>query len=258
MRVIPPPSAIVLCPPKMVCDKPISKHIPEPLPNTAHYMVSCGPPRSGKTSTLLAMLTQTTPPIYKKAFHNLMVIMPKSSRASLKLDPFASLDERKVFTELTVEGLDKVHKICEGYMKEGKQSLLYVDDMASSLKNTECLQAWNKLINNRRHLRLSVWCIVQTYKSIPISNRKTITHLLVFKPNNRSEGESITEELVMMPVSQWDSYVTYAFGEGKPHSFLFLDVEKQAVYDSDFARLEADSVPLEEPSKKKQKSVSPI
>lgn len=239
MKITPLKHAIIIHPPVMVCDKPISANIPEPLPNTAHYMVSCGPPRSGKTSTLMAMLTQSNPSIYKKAFNNIMVIVPNSSRASLKTDPFDSIDKRKVFNELTAECLEKIHKIAEAYMKEGKQSLLYVDDMSSSLKDTECLKAWNKLINNRRHLRLSVWCIVQTYKSIPISNRKTITHLILFKPNNRSEGESITEELVMMPPNQWDAYVTYAFGEGKPHSFLFLDVEKQAVYDRNFSRLES-------------------
>ncbi|KAJ1615907.1 hypothetical protein T492DRAFT_1110005 [Pavlovales sp. CCMP2436] len=84
--------------------------------------------------------------------------------------------------------------------------------------------------------------ILQTFKSIPISNRKTISHLILFKPNNRSEGESVTEELVMMPNAHWDSYVTHAFGEGKPHSFLFLDVDKQAVFDRDFCRLEAEDV----------------
>lgn len=228
----------------MVCDKPIAKHIPAPLPNTAHYMVSCGPPRSGKTSALISMLTQS-PPIYKKAFHNIMVIMPPASRASLKTDPFESLDERKVFGELTPEVLDEVESISKDQMEHNKNSLLFVDDMAANLKNNDLLKKWNTLINNRRHLRLSIWCIVQTYKSIPLSNRRTITHMMLFKPNNRREGEAITDELVMMPPAEWDAYVTHAFGSGVPHSFLFLDVDGQSVYDRDFNKLSVGSSPIE-------------
>lgn len=235
----------------MVCDKPISKQIPEPLPNTAHYMVSCGPPRSGKTSALISLLTQTGPAIYRKAFNNIMVIMPPASRASLKSDPFDTIDERKVFGELTPEVLDEVEAFAKGMMEENKTSLLYVDDMAASLKNNDLLKKWNTLINNRRHLRLSIWCIVQTYKSIPLSNRRTITHMMLFKPNNRREGEAITEELVMMPPAEWDVYVRHAFGGGTPHSFLFLDVDAQSVYDRDFNRLQCGgghSIEADDPS----------
>lgn len=238
LKITPPPAPICIKPPVMVCDKPISAHIPEPLPNTAHYLVSCGPPRSGKTSALIAMLTQTNPRIYSRCFHNIMVIMPESSRKSLKSDPFEGVDDRKLFTELTPDTLSKVESLALEHMQQGKQSLLFVDDMAASLKNNELLRQWNRLVNNRRHMRLSVWCIVQTYKSIPVSNRKTISHMLLFKPNNRNEGESITDELVMMPAHEWDRYVLHAFGAGAPHSFLFLDVDRQAVFDKTFARLE--------------------
>lgn len=238
LQITPPPAPIALKPPVMVCDKPISDSIPAPLPNTAHYLVSAGPPRSGKTSALMSLLTQKNPRIYRKCFHNIMVIMPASSRKSLKEDPFDSLDDEKVFDELTPEVLDSVAEMARERMEDGKQSLLFVDDMAANLKNNDCLKAWNTLINNRRHLRLSIWCIVQTYKSIPLSNRRTITHMLLFKPNNRKEGEAITQELVMMPPNEWDLYVNHAFGGGVPHSFLFLDVDAQSVYDRDFNRLE--------------------
>lgn len=221
----------------MICDKPIAEHIPSPLPNTAHYMVSCGPPRSGKTSALISMLTQKNPQLYRRAFHNVMVIMPASSRHSLKVDPFASIADDKIFTDLTPASLDAVAEKSEEEMQKNRCSLLFVDDMASALKNADCLKAWNKLINNRRHLRLSIWCIVQTYKSIPLSNRRTITHMLMFKPNNRLEGEAVTSELIMMPPQEWDAYVQHAFGTGEPHAFLFLDVEHQAVFDKHFARL---------------------
>ena len=238
MIVEPPAVPIALKPPVMVCDKPISNKIPEPLPRTAHYLVSCGPPRSGKTSALIAMLTQNSPQLYSRCFHNIMVIMPTSSRHSMQTDPFEDLDSRKVFDDLTPASLAAVQEIAEKTMNDGHNSLLYIDDMAANLKDPALLKQFNKLINNRRHLRLSVWCIAQTYKSIPLSNRKTITHMLFFKPNNKQEGISITKELVTVPEYEWDAYTRRAFGEhAPPHSFLFLDVEKQAVYDRDFNRL---------------------
>ena len=243
MSVICHPNAtsIVLKPPKMVCDKVIHEQIPFPLPNTAHYLVSCGPPRSGKTSALLSMLTQTGPRLYSRAFHNVMVIMPRSSIASLKDNPFEGIKEEKIQHELSATTLAKVEELAEEHQKKDKFSLLFVDDMSACLKDAENLKAWNKLINNRRHLRLSIWCIVQTYKSIPLSNRRTVTHMMLFKPNNRKEGEAIIEELIMMPPAEWEAYISHAFGAGEPHSFLFLDVDGQKVYDRNFSLLECPS-----------------
>lgn len=247
MIVEAPAAPILLKPPVMVCDKPISTKIPEPLPRTAHYLVSCGPPRSGKTSALLAMLSQTRPALYRQCFNNVMVIMPKSSRKSMQSDPFEDLDESKVFDDLTLSSLEKVHEIAEKAMHEGEHSLLYIDDMAANLKDAVLLKQFNKLINNRRHLRLSIWCIAQTYKSIPLSNRKTITHMLFFKPNNRQEGTSVIKELVTIPEIEWEAYTRHAFGQGIPHAFLFLDVDKQAVYDKDFNRLRHPDAYSEQP-----------
>jgi hypothetical protein len=187
---------------------------------------------------MLALLTQNKPKLYKKAFHNVMVIMPPSSRHSLKDDPFEGLSEEKVFDDLTPEALMAVETMAKGYMQQNKFSLLFIDDMAAALKDGNLLKGFNRLVNNRRHLRLSIWCVVQTYKSIPLSNRRTITHMLCFKPNNRTEGEAISKELVLMNPVEWDAYTTHAFGAGAPHSFLFLDVDRQTVYDQEFRQLQ--------------------
>ena len=72
--------------------------------------------------------------------------------------------------------------------------MLLIDDFASKLKNGDLLKLLNSLINNRRHLRLSVIMAVQTYKSIPLSNRKTINILVLFKITNKAEIRAIWEE----------------------------------------------------------------
>ena len=75
-----------------------------------------------------------------------------------------------------------------GYAQEEEDTLLLIDDYASELKNNCLLKLLNSLVNNRRHLRLSIWMGVQTYKSIPLSNRKTINVLVLFKCMNKEQS----------------------------------------------------------------------
>ena len=67
----------------------------------------------------------------------------------------------------------KFNQIVE-YAPDEEDTLLLIDDYAIELKNYDVLKLLNNLVNNRRHLRLSIWMSVQTYKSIPLSNCKTI------------------------------------------------------------------------------------
>ena len=65
-------------------------------------------------------------------------------------------------------------------------------------KNGDLLKLLNSLVNNRWHLQLSIWMSVQTYKSIPLSNRKTIDVLVLFKCSNKSEIKLIFEEMTFL------------------------------------------------------------
>jgi hypothetical protein len=58
------------------------------------------------------------------------------------------------------------------------------------------LKLLNDLVNNRRHLRTSIIMLVQFYNSIPLTNRKSITHLALFKSGNNAEYNSAIGELV--------------------------------------------------------------
>ena len=84
------------------------------------------------------------------------------------------------------------------YAQDEEDTLLLIDDYASELKNGDVLKLLNSLVNNRRHLRLSVWMSVQTYKSIPLSNRKTINILILFKCMNKAEIKAIWEEMTFL------------------------------------------------------------
>ena len=61
-----------------------------------------------------------------------------------------------------------------------KEPLLIIDDYAAKLKNKKILRLLCTMFNNRRHQHLSIWMSVQTYLSIPLSNRQIINYLVLF------------------------------------------------------------------------------
>ena len=86
----------------------------------------------------------------------------------------------------------------------------------------------NTIVNNRRHLRLSVWMSVQTYKSIPLSNRKTINMLVLFKCMNKAEIKAIWEEMTFLPKEVFFDLLNYVFK--KPFVYLVLDRDYNEYY----------------------------
>jgi hypothetical protein len=114
------------------------------------------------------------------------------------------------------------------YAADEEDTLLLIDDFASELKNGDVLKLLNSLINNRRHLRLSVIMSVQTYKSIPLSNRKTINILVLFKCTNKAEIKSIWEEMSFLSNDTFFDLLMYVFQ--KPFDYLVLDRDNNEYY----------------------------
>ncbi len=75
---------------------------------------------------------------------------------------------------------------------EKMSSLLIMDDLAASLKNLEIQMLLKKIIFNRRHYRLSIIYLVQSYNAMPLAIiRKTISHLACYKPRNKKKMSAI-------------------------------------------------------------------
>lgn len=225
--------------PEFKCDEPLG-NIPHPLPNTNFYMCFVGPPRSGKTSTAISLLSQKnnnkkkTKSIYRGVFDNIIVVAPKTSLSSLKTNIFDDLDEEKVFHDLNIDTMDQIDALISNYRQEDEQTLLYIDDMASALKDITLLKYFNKLISNRRHLKLSIMLITQFLKSIPLSNRRLISHVFLWKCNNKKEYANIYEELI--PIDKEDFFKISKYVYDKKHNFLFMDVDNSYFY-KNFNRL---------------------
>ena len=223
----------------MLCDKVISEKIKSPLPNMSHYMGIIGGPGKGKSSIMMTMLTH--PEMFHKAYHNIFVVMPKSSRASLAGDPFKDHPEDKLFDELTPSVLQYVHEYCKVGSEEKHWSLLILDDCASDLKNKDVEQMLKRVIWNRRHLKLSIWILSQSYNAMPLSIRKALSHCIMFKPANKKETEALFSELVFLPKDEQVFILNYCFPEGNEgaHSFLLLDCAKGHIH-KNFNRITLD------------------
>ena len=208
MKILEKKSNIDLSLPKFNCDSILSHQISPNLPRHHHNWVFSGKPSSGKTSLALSLLTSRgRKKQYRGVFHNVYVIMPKSSLNSLERNPFKDHDEEKMFHELTEEVLENIINQLQENAYYDENSLIICDDYASSLKNPQLLGLLNGICHNRRHYRVSLWFLVQGIRFLPRSFRRLITHVTLWKFNHEDEMKQIKEEFSPLPSKQMDEYL---------------------------------------------------
>lgn len=212
--------------------------VPPPLPNQSMFTAFLGPPRSGKSSLATSLLVTVKPQkLYSGIFSNVFYIVPLASFNSFKDNPFKSLSRDKLKHEFTSEVLQEIVERCEDYAKQKKDTLIIIDDFMSELKNVELRKNLEKLVANRRHIRANLWIISQSYRAIPLSTRKLLSSVYLFRVANLREIESIREELIPLDKSVFQAYYNYIFTEGgDPHAFMYLDVITGKIYNQ-FRRL---------------------
>ena len=201
-------NSIPLSIPKFSVDFQLHPQIPKVLPNKSHSMMFAGSPGSGKSSILTAFLTQTSPPIYSNVFDFVYIFIPETSFKSMDNSPFKN--HKRVYHELNLETISTVEKEIEQNAKSNKHSLVIMDDMASSMKNSELQRTLVRFLCCRRHLRMSYWCVVQSYIQLPLTVRKNISHFIIFRPSNKKEIMSITDE-VNIDSKDFEAYLKYVF-----------------------------------------------
>ena len=81
--------------PTMICDKSLGSNIPHPFPSSHHFMVICGMPGGGKTSFALGTYFSKNGPLRKK-FNNVYIVVPPTSRGSVKDDPLKDHNPKKM------------------------------------------------------------------------------------------------------------------------------------------------------------------
>jgi hypothetical protein len=210
-------SGLDFTPPDFLCDKCIHTQITPPLPQTAHAMPIAGAPGSEKTSMMVSLLQEKQD--YRKCFNHVFVVMPQSSARSLKKNIFE--DHDKMYDDLDYDTLDSILEHTRKSTKEKENFLVIIDDFGVALRDKEIRRQLKKLLWNRRHLRTSIWIILQSYISVPLQVRKAVSHLIAYKPRNKVKFHKIFEELAQLPRETADALSRFIFDA--KYNYMLLD-----------------------------------
>jgi hypothetical protein len=186
---------------------------------------------SGKTSLLLNFFKSKK--LYRNKFHNIFYVCPQSSYLSISNHVFE--DHDKIYHELT-DGLlfeiyNELMDIKERTTKKKKKpqySLIIIDDMADTLKETSIQVALNKMIIKARHLCCGFIFTLQSYLYFPKMLRKQITFATLFKTKNIEEWYCISHELLNMNKDDALHLFNYVFDQ--PYTHLDVDTVSNTYY----------------------------
>jgi hypothetical protein len=183
-----------------------------------------GKPKSGKTSLLYSLFK--SPQLFKKVYHNIYLFQPSASRASMKDKLFDKLPDENKFDELTLENLTYVVDTIKNEDKDYNNCIIF-DDMGAYLKNPETKKLLKEIIMNRRHLRCSIYFLVQTWFSIEKDVRKLFSNIFVFRVSKK-ELETIFDEVVEQKKCYVGDIAKIVYDE--PYKYLFINTDSQRLF----------------------------
>ena len=218
--------------PEFNCDCGLAEHLTKydmlKHLNAYTFDIYCGKPGSGKTSLMVSFLSgKGDKQVYRKVFNNVVVIMPSTSIQSMKKNIFKKHDPSKMYEELNLEIIQNIYSNLENASSEKENTLLIMDDIGASLKNNEIQKIFRKIIYNRRHLKVKVVILVQSFLSLPKEIRKLLNNIFLFKPS-KVEFENLFDEL--FETNKDLAIDIMNIGYEKPHDYLMLNVDTQRIY----------------------------
>ena len=151
--------------PTFTCDSsPLGEHLNqyEMLSHLNSYSFTAiiGRPGSGKTSLVISFLTgKGDKKVFRKVFNHVLIVMPSSSRNSMKKNPFKNHPDEKMFEELNYDTIETIYNNLLESSENKQKTLLILDDVGASLKNNEIQKILRKIIYNRRHLKVHIICM---------------------------------------------------------------------------------------------------
>ncbi len=218
--------------PEFVCDGCLGEHLKKydmlNHLNAYTFDIYCGKPGSGKTSLMVSFLSgKKDKRIYRKVFNHVFLVMPQTSIQSMKKNIFKNHEPSKMFNELDLETINTIYQNLENASTEGENSILIMDDIGANLKNNEIQKIFRKIVYNRRHLKVKVVILVQSFLSLPKEIRKLLNNIFMFKPS-KVEFENLFDEL--FETNKDLAIDIMNIGYEKPHDYLMLNVDTQKIY----------------------------
>ena len=220
----------------MLCDELISNRLKEidvikDYFNYSNTTVIVGPPKSGKTSTLMNFFN-----VYKKCFTKIFVFMKKTSRSSLKNNIFDKyLPKDQLFEDITIENLSLVYNKIEMNSSLDDFSLIILD-VQNYLKNAGISKMINEIIANHRHLRLTTFVLLQNFIKLEASTRNIIDNLILYEVNKKQKEKIYEDHIDFITDKQFNSLCNEAWKI--PHGFLLVPITHHKFFDSDFNELQ--------------------
>ena len=218
---------IVPC--KMICDECLHEKLNNydmtTFMNSHETNLLIGKPKSGKTSLLYSFFK--SPKLFRKVFHNIYLFQPSHSRQSMKDNLFEKIPHEQKYDELNIENLSEVIENIKLEDKKYNNCIIF-DDMTAYLKNADTLKLFKELIFNRRHLRTSIFFLVQTWYSVPKDIRKLFSNIFIFRVS-KQENDAIYSEVIEDKIKYQKEISKLVYNE--PFKYLFVNLNSQRFFD---------------------------
>lgn len=198
----------------------------EPLPKQDIIWIVSGGKGSGKSTMVLNVLKNKN--AYKGFYDNIILVSPTAMRDK-KFDKLREEleEEDKYFSNCDDETIEEIMSKLQQFNdnfdeeEEGRKphNLIIFDDCLSSLPKSTQKSKFNELITTSRHLKTSVWILVQKFNKVNPLIRDQADLLSIFKTNNKQELQTI-EDSLNIDKKQFNDLYTFATYE--PNSFLHI------------------------------------
>jgi len=194
--------------------------------NRSHFLAFIGRGGSGKTSMMTSFLKSKS--AFRGVYENIYIIIPPTSRQSIENSFFEkNLPDENIYDELSIENLEEIQDRIEHNSANGERTLLIMDDVQKDLKNNDIRKLVLHLNNNKRHLKLSMWVMLQNFTKLDKQVRMNLTDLIVFKVG-KVELQNIFDELVELDQNTFKKLQKYLFKE--PYDFMYLNTNTQRLF----------------------------
>lgn len=193
----------------MTCDDPIDPKLEESGEavkccfSRPNFTILSGGMGSGKTSWIISALKG----FYKKTMHDIVVVIPEISLNSIsdKDNIFAKyVPEGNLYHELTEDVLEEIYEKAQDNAKEGRYTLLIIDDFGADLKNKSVEKVLQRIVIKMRHLKFGgIFVLCQNYYQMPKKLRELATNCVLWN-SNKSQNKKFFMEQLQCSETQFD------------------------------------------------------
>ena len=204
----------------VIHDKLLKYPMIEEAFSTTSFNIVAGRMGQGKTSLLTALVKT----VFKKCFETIYLFMPSNSRSSIENDIFGqNLPGDQLFDTLSFDNISNVYERLQKDSEDDYHSLLIIDDFASQLKEKDIQQVLYKIITKMRHLRCTIFLLIQNYQALAKPLRELASNIIMFNLG-KSQNLKIFDEAIQIKKDKYDAIIDTCFVD--PHDWILINLHK--------------------------------